>query len=195
MANQKCDLVALSEREARAKEHHFLKRFAKSVEILRGVLAMRLILQGDRHFQTINARSGLARSLRAIHQYDECFMLYSENIRIHTDKLGPDHPQTLRSLSRLANTYFAAGQYENARPMFVGILASRIKVLGRDHPDTLRSRSSLANTLSELGMYRESAVLHQEIIDDRVRVLGPDHPRTQLSRLRFEIVRKAIHSA
>lgn len=195
MANQNFDSAVFSELEVVAREHHSAKRYAKSVDILRGVLAARIKAQGERHFQTINARGGLARSLRAIHEYDECFVLYTENIRIHTDKLGPGHPQTLRSLSRLANTYFAAGMYEEARPMFVEILVLRVKVLGRDHPDTLRSRSSLANTLTELGMYRESAVLHQEIVEDRVRVLGSDHPRTQLSRVRLEMVQRSIRSS
>ena len=83
--------------ETQARELHSAKRIAEAVKLLRGVLATRLEFQGERHFQTINARSGLARSLRAIHQHDECFSLYSENIRIHREKLGPEQPQTLRS--------------------------------------------------------------------------------------------------
>ena len=64
---------ALSLKEAEARELHSAKRVPEAVAVLREVLAARLELQGERHFQTINARSGLARSLRAIHQYDECF--------------------------------------------------------------------------------------------------------------------------
>ena len=133
MAKHPFDPEALSQVEAQARELHSAKRLAEAVELLRGVLAERLKLQGERHFQTINARSGLARSLRAIHKYEECFSLYAENIRIHREKLGPEHPQTLRSLSRLANTYFAAGWYQDAKPMFENIQARRVEVLGRDH--------------------------------------------------------------
>ena len=182
---------ALSRLEAQAKELHSVKRNAEAVEGLRNVLATRLKFQGERHFQTINARNGLARSLRVVNQFEECFLLYSENIRIHQHKLGPEHPQTLRSLSRLANTYFAAARYGDAKPMFESILERRIRALGRDHPDTLRSRSSLANTLAALGLYKEAAEMHEEIIEDRVRVLGPDHDRTELSRKRLETARQA----
>ena len=182
---------ALSRLEAQARELHSAKRNAEAVEVLRNVLAARLKFQGERHFQTINARSGLARSLRAVNCFEECFLLYSENIRIHQHKLGPEHPQTLRSLSRLANTYFAAVRYVDAKPMFEGILERRIRVLGRDHPDTLRSQSSLANTLAALGLYKEAVELYEEIIEDRVRVLGSDHDRTELTRKRLETARQA----
>jgi len=194
LSNPAFDSAAQSGLETQARELHSAKRIAEAVVILRRVLAARLEAQGERHFQTINSRSGLARSLRAIHEYDECFLLYSENIRIHREKLGYDHPQTLRSLSRLANTYFAAGRYADARPMFEDILERRARVLGRDHPDTLRTQSSLANTLLELGRFAESAELHEKIIEDRVRVLGPDHVRTNLSRKRLDRVRQAARS-
>ncbi|MCS5669503.1 MAG: tetratricopeptide repeat protein, partial [Dehalococcoidia bacterium] len=127
----------------------------------------------------------------AVHEYGECFVLYAENIRIHSEKLGEEHPQTLRSLSRLANTYYAAGRYEDAKPMFEGIFERRLRVLGRYHPDTLRSRSSLANTLAQLGQFNESAALHEENIGDRVRVLGSDDVRTELSRQRLGQVRQS----
>jgi tetratricopeptide (TPR) repeat protein len=130
-----------------------------------------------------------------MNQFDECFVLYSENIRIHQEKLGHQHAQTLRSLSRLANTYFAAGRYQDAKPMFENILARRVEVLGRDHPDTLRSRSSLANTFAALGEYVAAAKLHEEIIKDRVRVLGSNHLRTELSRKRLETARRAGQNA
>ena len=129
MAKQRFNPEALSQVEAQARELHLAKRIAEAVELLRDVLMARLESQGERHFQTINARSALARSLRAIHRYDECFSLYAENIRIHQDKLGLEHPQTLRSLSRLANTYFAAGRYVDAKPMFEDVMARRIRVL------------------------------------------------------------------
>jgi tetratricopeptide (TPR) repeat protein len=128
--------------------------------------------------------------LRAIREYGECFTLYAENIRIHSEKLGEEHPQTLRSLSRLANTYYAAGRYEDAKPMFEDIFERRVRVLGGDHPDTLRSRSSLANTLAQLGQFTESAGLHEENIEDRVRVLGSGHVRTELSRRRLDQLRQ-----
>ncbi|MCI0844228.1 MAG: hypothetical protein J4N87_02655, partial [Chloroflexi bacterium] len=88
MAKQTFDSAALALKEAQARDLHSAMRVPEAVELLREVLAARLEFQGEKHFQTINARSSLARSLRAIHQ----------------DKLGPEHPQTLRSLSRLANT-------------------------------------------------------------------------------------------
>ena len=172
--------------EAQARKLHSSKRTVEAIGILRGVLAARLYYQGDRHFQTINSRSGLARSLRAIGEYTECFVLYSENIRVHREKLGEEHPQTLRSLSRLANTYYAAGRYHDAKPMFEDIFERRLRVLGRDHPDTLRSRSSLANTLTQLGHFTEAAVLHEATVRDRVRVLGVDNIRTALSQKRLD---------
>ena len=174
--------------EAQARKLHSSKRTVEAIGILRGVLAARLYYQGDRHFQTINSRSGLARSLRAIGEYNECLVLYSENIRVHREKLGEEHPQTLRSLSRLANTYYAARRYHDAKAMFEEIFERRLKVLGQDHPDTLRSRSSLANTLAQLGYFTEAAVLHEETIRDRIRVLGADHIRTALSLKRLDRV-------
>ena len=133
--------------EAQARKLHSSKRTVEAIGILRGVLAARLYYQGDRHFQTINSRSGLARSLRALGEYTECFILYSENIRVHLEKLGEEHPQTLRSLSRLANTYYAAGRYCDAKRMFEDIFERRLRVLGRDHPDTLRTVSYTHLTL------------------------------------------------
>ena len=183
--------------EAQAREFHsanrikegWSRRINEAIEILRGVLAARLNHQGEKHFQTINSRSELARCLRTAREYDECFVLYSENIRIHRGKLGEEHPQTLRSLSRLANTYYAAGRYDDAKTMFEAIFERRVRGLGGDHPDTLRSRSSLANTLTQMGQFTESATLHEENIVDRVRVLGSDHLRTLLSRERLDQVR------
>ena len=68
--------------EAQARELHSTNRINEAIEILRGVLAARLNHQGEKHFQTINSRSELARCLRTAREYDECFVLYSENIRI-----------------------------------------------------------------------------------------------------------------
>ena len=121
--------------EAKARELHSANRITEAIKILRRVLAARLNHQGERHFQTIISRSGLARSLRAVHESGEGFVLYAENSRIHSEKLGEEHPQTLRSLSRLANTYYAARRYEDAKPMFEGIFERRLRVLGRSHPD------------------------------------------------------------
>ena len=67
MVKQRFDPAALSQLESQARNLHSAKRVPEAVELLREVLAARLQVQGERHFQTINARSGLARSLRAIH--------------------------------------------------------------------------------------------------------------------------------
>ena len=69
------DPEELSEQEAQARRLHSVKRIAEAVSILRVVLAVRLEVQGEMHFQPINSRSGLARSLRAIYEYEECFVL------------------------------------------------------------------------------------------------------------------------
>ena len=92
LADQRFDPDALSLLEAQARRLHSAKRFAGAVDLPRKVLAARLEHQGETHFQTIDSRSGRDRALRAVHRYDECVELYTENIRILREKLGPGPP-------------------------------------------------------------------------------------------------------
>ncbi|HZW34903.1 MAG TPA: tetratricopeptide repeat protein, partial [Isosphaeraceae bacterium] len=182
-------------------------QFAEAMAPAREGLAIRQRVQGEDHWQTIEARitvqtwqrvaglppgdqSDLAAALR---QQEEADQLYEKGryaeleplVRtiweVHRRILGAEHPYTAVRANNLAAYLRARGRYAEAEPLLEQVLAIRRKTLGREHPFTALSCNNLAMVLEAQGKFAESEHLFQEALAIRRQTLGDDHPVTASS--------------
>ena len=179
-------------------------QFAEAVAPAREVLEIRRRVQGEDHWETINARvesekvarmAGLARTdqsdlTAALRQDDEADKLYQEGryaeaeallrkvLAARCKVLGEDHPDTARSYSDLNTILNSLGKHTEAESLAQKELTICRKVLGEDHPDTARSYNNLAMSLDEQGKHAEAQPLLERALAIWCCTLGEDHPDT-----------------
>ncbi len=179
-------------------------RFADAVKPAHDALAIRLRIQGDDHWETLNARikeqtclrvAGLDRKIQselatAIRQYpsiedlhakgrySEATPLLRTTLAIFRRALGEDHPDTAQTYDNLAGNLDSQVRYSEARPLYERALAIMRKVLGENHPDTARVYNNSAANLDELARYGEAQPLHERALAIRVKALGENHGDT-----------------
>jgi tetratricopeptide (TPR) repeat protein len=179
-------------------------RFAEAVVPAREVLAHRARLQGDDHWQTIDARievrtcermAGLSHAhqtalakallqkdqavdLGRVGRYSEAEPLFRTIEEVSRQVLGQDHPDTAASVYNLAQILQARGKYAEAEPLYWQSLAIRLQTLGVDHPRTANSYVNTGGNLDAQGKYAEAEPLLETGLAIRLRTLGEDHPDT-----------------
>jgi CHAT domain-containing protein len=182
-------------------------QFAEAVAPAREVLKIRSRLQGEDHWETVNARikeqtcvrlGGLRGELqseieKAMRQYEESERLrlgghFAEAealcrivLEVRNRILGEDHPYTAVSCNNLAVNIDEQGRYREAQPLAERALAIRRKALGEDHPETAQSHSNLAGNLQDQGRYREAQPLLERAVAIHRNALGEDDPLTAQS--------------
>ncbi len=182
-------------------------QFAEAVAPAREVLVIRRRVQGEDHWQTVNARiteqtfarvAGMAREAQselaaALRQQGEADQLYQNGrytelehlVRaiweVHRRILGEDHPNTVLRSNNLATNLRALGRYAEAEPLLQKVLAVRRKTLGEDHPYTALSCNNLAIVLDAQGKSTAAEPLYQKALAIRRKTLGKDHSVTASS--------------
>src|SRR5262249_27096779 len=165
-------------------------QFAEALAPAREVLAIRQRVQGEDHWETVNARiteqtctrvanlgrdvqSELATAFRQHEQaqeldqrgrYAEAEPLRRSVAETSRRVLGEDHADTAASYGTLALELNEQGKYAEAEPLFLKVLAIYGRTLPESHPDMARSYNNLALNLKLQGKYAEAGLLYQKAL-------------------------------
>jgi tetratricopeptide (TPR) repeat protein len=203
-AEERRQLAALEKRMG----EQFLKEDFEEVERLaRQILALRRRMQGERHWQSVDARFVVeqcqrlrrvpathrakvvralrlvekAGALRAQGRYRAAEQADRQALVLRQKALGEEHPDTARSYNSVAYNLQAQGKYADARPLLERALALNSKALGQEHPDTATSYNNLASCLGAQGKRAQAQPLHEKALAIRKKALGEEHPDTVAS--------------
>jgi tetratricopeptide (TPR) repeat protein len=183
-------------------------QFAEAITPAREALAFRRRLQGEDHWQTVDARideetvvrvATLSREAQgelssAFSHLEDGYRLddsgrwaeaephFRRALRIRLRFLGEDHPYTATSYQALAFILIRQdNQSAEAQSAFEHVLAIRLRVLGEDHPLTAISHYGLACSALAHRRNAEAEPLFAQALTSQIRVLGVDHPDTARS--------------
>ncbi len=184
-------------------------QYEEGARVARQVLALCEKWQGQRHWQTINARLDVQRwqrlaRVKAADRADlarawrldahatqlqhvgrlrssEAEKKIREALAIRSRVLGQDHPETAVTLDDLAHCLKDQGQHARALALFEKALAGRRKSLGEEHPDTATSCMNVATCLTAQGKHAQALALSEKALAINRQVLGEEHPDTARS--------------
>jgi tetratricopeptide (TPR) repeat protein len=198
------DAQKAAQLQKRIAELEEADKYAEAVRLHEELLALRRVVQGAAHWETVGQRWALravqrvaalpaeeragwrqaareaaaAGRLEQQARYGEALALWQERLRWCRQVLGEDHPDTALSYNSIALNLHAQGKYAEAGPLYHKALAIRRQALGEEHPDTALSYNSVAYNLDAQGKYAEAGPLLQKALDIRRQALGEDHPDT-----------------
>ncbi len=114
------------------------------------VLAVRKLVQGAEHPETLTIANNLAASRSRQGKDAEAERIYREVLAAHKRLLGPEHPDTLTSAANLAVTVLNQRKYAEAQLLLEATLEVQRRVLGPAHPETLYFASLLDQMRSHM---------------------------------------------
>jgi tetratricopeptide (TPR) repeat protein len=182
-------------------------QFEEALTKAEALLALRKKAQGEKHWQTSDAR-WVAETLRCIlkqdaptrkqmavrpsldrqandleerARYRDAQPLRDKILALDRQVLGEEHPGTAASFAKLGNNLHAQGHYAPAQALFEKALAIDRRVLGEYHPATATSYDNLALSLMVQSKYAAAASLLRQALAIRRRMLGDHDPETARS--------------
>lgn len=177
-------------------------KFAEAVRPAEEVLALRQRVQGERHWETVEARvlrdllkdvaalppAGQRDALAAGRQFAAAERLHQQGRYAETEPplrravaalrqaLGERHPFTADGLTNLAISLEGQGKSPEAELLFRQALAVSQKVWGERHPHTAGALNNLASSLSGQGRPAEAEPLFRRALAINREVQGEGHP-------------------
>jgi tetratricopeptide (TPR) repeat protein len=139
-------------------------RWDEAIARAEELLALRMRIQGPKHFETVTAEWRLKTLRRVAPMPKEDRVAY----------------QSANTMSEQAETLYAQGKYPAAQPLEKA-LEIRRRLLTDDHPDTASSYNNLAGNLFGQGKYAQAQSLIEKALEIRRRQLTDDHPATAVS--------------
>jgi tetratricopeptide (TPR) repeat protein len=179
-------------------------KFAEAVKPAEELLGLRQRVQGEKHWETIDARvqrdtlkhvgaqpaASQQDYVTAIKQMAEADRLHEQEryadaeqlcrrvLAIIRKVLGEQHLLTAHSLNNLARNLKAQGKHTEAETLYRQALAIDRKVLGEQHSRTATCLNNLADNLHAQGRHAEAESLYRRALAIRRKVLGEQHPHT-----------------
>jgi tetratricopeptide (TPR) repeat protein len=168
------------------------------------LLALRVKIQGPKHFETVNtewrlktlrriapmpkddraaylsavAMNEQVEALNAQAKYAQARPLSEKALEIRRRLLSDDHPDTATSYENMAHIRNSLGKFAEAQPLYEKALALRRRLLGDDHPDTAMSYNNVAYNLNALGKFAEAQPLYEKALAIQRQLLTDDHADT-----------------
>ncbi len=182
-------------------------QFDEAVGPAKEVFELRRRVQGDDHWETINARfewetvtrvaafdpmsqSEVAAARRAFDEAQELYQrgryaeaepLLRKVVDVRRRLLGEKDPGTCNGHHELAFILSQQGQFEEAETLYRKVIALRGSVLGEDHPETAAACNSFAAQLNIQGRHTEAEPLLLKALATKLRVLGENDISTAAS--------------
>jgi tetratricopeptide (TPR) repeat protein len=189
--------------EAALKADRWDEAIAKAEELR----ALRAMVQGPKHFETVNTEWRLKalrrvapmpkedrvayQSAKTMHEqattldeqgkYAQAQQLYEKALEISRRLLTDDHPDTAESYNSLAYNLNAQGKYTQAQPLYENALEISRRLLTDDHPHTAIGYNNVAHNLDDQGKYAQARPLYEKALEISRRLLTDDNPDTALS--------------
>jgi tetratricopeptide (TPR) repeat protein len=179
-------------------------RWDEAVAKAEELLALRMKVQGPKHFDTVDTEWQL-KTLRgvapmpkddrvavlsagSINQQAETFLaqgkyaqaqpLFEQALAIRRRLLTDDHPYTATSYNNLAVSLNAQGKLTSAQSYFEKPLRIQRRLLTDNHPATAGSYNNLGANLEAQGKYAQAQPLYEKALAIYRGVFGDDHPTT-----------------
>ena len=152
--------------------------YPQAEEHLQRAVALKAESVGPEHWETLGAKSNLARVYVAEGRYPEAERLVREVMEVRRRTLGPDDQSVLSAMNNLGIIYSSEGRYAEAETVQREVLAAKRRLHGPEHPETLNTLSNLANVLYFTGRLEEAESLRRTELEVERRVFGPDDART-----------------
>jgi tetratricopeptide (TPR) repeat protein len=182
-------------------------RWNEAITKAEELLALRLRVQGAKHFETVDAEwrvktlhrvaalskgdrvayrsipsmSEQAATLMNQGKYPEAQALLEKVLEIHRRLLTEDHPDTASSYNNVAYNLKFQRKYAQAQRLYVKALGIFRRLLTDDHPNTALSYNNLAANLNAQGKYAQAQPLYEKALEIHRRLFTDDHPVTAIS--------------
>jgi tetratricopeptide (TPR) repeat protein len=182
-------------------------RWDEAIAKAEELLALRVKVQGPRHFEAVDADWRLktlrqlvalgkddrvaylsargmydqAQVLGAQGKYAEAQPLLEKALEIQRRLLTENHPDSAVSVNWLASNLEAQGRYAQAHDLYDKALEIRRRLLGDDHPATAETYDDLGGNIEKEGKPAAAQPLHEKALEIYRRLLGEDHVDTAIS--------------
>jgi tetratricopeptide (TPR) repeat protein len=194
--------------EARIGDALKADRWDEAIAKAEDLLSLRVKLQGQKHFETVNAAfylstlrrvarmskddraayheaqsmSDQAQELRSRNEHRRAQVLLERALAVRQRLLGADHLETTLNLMQVAFAFEAQQDFVRAERAFENALQICRRLLTDDHPETATCYNGLAYHLEAQGQRNKARPLYRTALAIRCRMLGEDHT---LSRQTF----------
>ncbi len=189
--------------EVALKADHWDEAIARAEDLL----ALRMLVQGPKHYETVDVRWHLStmrrvapmpREDRAVYQSAQTMTdqaadllakgnhavaqpLLEKALEIRRLLLSDEYPETATSCNNVAYGLIAQGKYAQSQPLLEKGLEIYRRLLTDDHPHTATGYNNLAMNLNAQGKYAQAQPFLERALEIRRRVLAEDHLDTALS--------------
>jgi tetratricopeptide (TPR) repeat protein len=189
--------------DAALKADRWDEAIAKAEELL----ALRMRIQGPKHFETVNAewrlkalhrvapmanedrvayRSTIADSKQATVLKDQgknaqAQTLIERALEVRRRLLTDNHRDTASNYNNVAYILDAQGRYAEAQAVFEKALEIKSRLFTGDHPDVALGYNGLAINLTHQGKYVQAQPLYEKALEIRRRLYTDNHPETAQS--------------
>ncbi len=156
------DKTRVEELEKRISELEEKRHHAEAAVLAKEVAAIRARIQGEDHWEVIDAVWRARTLARLAGMSEELQGEYAE----------------LKKLAAHAEALYLKSQYPEAYPLWEKALVLSRKLLGEEHPKLATIYNSLARNLREQGKYAEAQALFEKALGLKRKLLGEEHPAT-----------------
>jgi tetratricopeptide (TPR) repeat protein len=180
------------------------QHFAEAEKAARALAELRSRAQGERHWQTVDARWMVKRARLLAHltpeqlqeweqanrdteagaasyakaRFAEGLTHFSRALQARRRLLGEGHPDTSQGYHNVAGCLYALGKIAQAQPLFEKALVIDRNTLGEDHPETANSYNAFAQCFSRQGQHALALPLLEKALRASRRTVGEDNVGT-----------------
>ncbi|KAJ5727225.1 Tetratricopeptide-like helical [Penicillium malachiteum] len=210
---------------------HWIHRAARKLEILffdddgglwRDCLPHALYLIDGEEFQHVYLEFteliwSVGSSLSEYGRYNDAGSIFTKNLEVLEEALGPEHPNTLTSLRHLGfllktqdkkneakaiylrvleslgglgSVFREQGKYKEAEAMYRQALVGFEKSLGPEHFHTLGALGHIGDTLAHQRRYKEAEAVFRQVLEGSQKAFVPEHSSNFFAMMNLGMVFK-----
>lgn len=155
---------------------------AQATLCLEESMALRRLLLGEEHGDTLDSKALLAEALFQQEKFQEARFLQEAVLAAREAADGAAAPSTLLASTALGLTLAELGQFPDALALQDTVIDAYQRELGDEHAATVESLAVRADILARAGRLEQAAQLMERVQAARSRLLGSEHPDTERVR-------------
>jgi cellulose biosynthesis protein BcsQ len=155
---------------------------AQATLCLEQSMALRRLLLGEEHGDTLDSKALLAETLFQQQKFQEARFLQEAVLAAREAADGAGAPSTLLASTALGVTLAELGQFPDALALQDSVIDACQRELGDEHTATVESLALRADILARAGRLDQAAQQMEQVLEARSRLLGSEHPDTERVR-------------
>jgi hypothetical protein len=155
---------------------------AQATLCLEESMALRRLLLGEEHGDTLDSKALLAETLFQQEKFQEARFLQEAVLAAREAADGAGAPSTLLASTALGITLAELGQFPDALALQDSVIDACQRELGDEHTATVESLAVRADILARAGRLDQAAQQMEQVLAARGRLLGSEHPDTERVR-------------